>query len=527
MKTLQSVLFCFFLMPLVAFAQNEKIEQLKNEVRASAGAVRAQKLIQLADAAIAANNYELAEDSAEEAEKFADKAKAAELRAIAYNREGKAMLLMGKKRAAGRFESSLEILKKTGSTNRTLALDNLEQLKRLATANGRDKELARINEAIARLSGGGEMPAANVATAPAAGSSAATALEGPVTKNELKQELTALRKQLETNQKVYNEAQIRQLEESKVLRTQLAQKEEEIDLMNEAQMRSAMLLMQQRYMLDSLGYRSNLDSLALLNTNLALGEAESKRNMYLSGLLAMLILVGLVFYGLIRARQHARILAEKNSVIREEQERSESLLLNILPKLVADELKSTGHTKARYIEDVSVLFADFVGFSAIAEKLNPSDLVKELDTCFKAFDDIIAKHNLEKIKTIGDAYMCAGGLPNGGGSNIVNMVRAARDMQNWLLVWNAERERIGLPRFDARIGIHNGPVVAGVVGSKKFAFDIWGDTVNIASRVEQAGEGGKVNLSGTAYQAVKDHFKGEYRGKIPVKNRGEIDMYFV
>ena len=153
--------------------------------------------------------------------------------------------------------------------------------------------------------------------------------------------------------------------------------------------------------------------------------------------------------------------------------------------------------------------------------------MSELDTAFRAFDSIIAKYNLEKIKTIGDAYMCAGGLPNGGGSQLRDMVNAAREMQQWLTEWNEQKHAEGLPRFEARIGIHRGPVVAGVVGSKKFAFDIWGDTVNIAARVEQAGEGGKINISGNVYEIVKNYVPCKYRGKIAAKNKGEIDMYFV
>jgi class 3 adenylate cyclase len=239
------------------------------------------------------------------------------------------------------------------------------------------------------------------------------------------------------------------------------------------------------------------------------------------------LLFGGATFNLIRARQNARVLTEKNQIIREEQERSENLLLNILPALVADELKKQGHADARYFEEVSVLFADFVGFSTIAEKLSPQQLVSELDTCFKAFDEIIARHGLEKIKTIGDAYMCAGGLPNGGGAQLRDMVQAAKEMQAWLARWNAGRDQQGLPRFDARIGIHAGPVVAGVVGSKKFAFDIWGDTVNIAARVEAAGEGGKINISGDVHELIKMDFPCTYRGKIAVKNKGEIDMYFV
>jgi hypothetical protein len=241
----------------------------------------------------------------------------------------------------------------------------------------------------------------------------------------------------------------------------------------------------------------------------------------------LLLLAAGASWSYVRARQNAAVLQEKNIIIREEQQRSENLLLNILPSLVADELKAKGRTNARYFEDVSVLFADFVGFSRIAEVLSPQQLVNELDTCFQAFDDIINKYGLEKIKTIGDAYMCAGGLPDGGGSMLRNMVLAAKEMQMWLFEWNATRDKLGQPRFDARIGIHRGPVVAGVVGSKKFAFDIWGDTVNIAARVEQAGEGGKINISGEAFLLVQEYFPCQYRGKIAVKNKGEIDMYYV
>ncbi len=297
--------------------------------------------------------------------------------------------------------------------------------------------------------------------------------------------------------------------------------------MTDSQMKSAMLLMQQRTLLDSMSYRSNLDSLSLLNSDLALSEARSQRRFYWGAIVALLLLAAGSLYFFVRARQNGRIMQEKNTIIREEQQRSESLLLNILPALVAEELKQQGRTHARLYEDVSVLFADFVGFSRIAEVLSPQQLVTELDTCFKSFDQIISKYNLEKIKTIGDAYMCAGGLPNGGGAQLRDIVNAARDMQSWLHVWNITRDQQGLPRFDARIGIHSGPVVAGVVGSRKFAFDIWGDTVNIAARVEQAGEGGKINISGTAYQVIKSQFNCEYRGKIAAKNKGEIDMYYV
>jgi class 3 adenylate cyclase len=356
-----------------------------------------------------------------------------------------------------------------------------------------------------------------------------------VTRQELREEIKALQQEIArqqtrntpntgtgTNQAEYER-------KTQELQAQLAAREAQIDQMTEEQMKTSMLLMQQRYMLDSVVYRNSLDSLSVENWNLALREAESSRKFYIAAIAGLLLLAGGSLFSFIRAKQYGKVLEEKNKTIREEQQRSENLLLNILPSLVADELKKNGRTNARYFEDVSVLFADFVGFSKIAEKLQPQELVTELDTAFKAFDEIIARYNLEKIKTIGDAYMCAGGLVPGSrdGNQIRDMVSAAREMQAWLTVWNKEREANGQPRFDARIGIHRGPVVAGVVGSKKFAFDIWGDTVNIAARVEQASLGGKINISGEAYEVVKNFTPCQYRGKISVKNRGEIDMYFV
>ena len=220
-------------------------------------------------------------------------------------------------------------------------------------------------------------------------------------------------------------------------------------------------------------------------------------------------------------------IEEQSAELKLDKEKIDKLLLNILPAAVARELKDQGRVRPVFFPSATIAFTDFVGFTDIAEKLTPDRLVWELHELFSRFDRIMDKYGLEKLKTIGDAYMCAGGLPDGGGSMLRNMVLAAKEMQMWLFEWNATRDKLGQPRFDARIGIHRGPVVAGVVGSKKFAFDIWGDTVNIAARVEQAGEGGKINISGEAFHLVKEYFPCQYRGKIAVKNKGEIDMYYV
>ena len=218
---------------------------------------------------------------------------------------------------------------------------------------------------------------------------------------------------------------------------------------------------------------------------------------------------------------------ERTGEVNRQKEQIEQLLLNILPAETAEELKATGTSKARSYELVTVLFADIKDFTKIGESLSPEELVAEIDFYFRNFDSILTRYEIEKIKTIGDAYLCAGGLPNPNTSNPVDVVRAALEMQEFVQTMKEERLASGSPFFEIRIGIHSGPVVAGIVGHKKFAYDIWGDTVNTASRMESCSEVGKVNVSGTTYELIKDQFACTHRGKLEAKNKGEIDMYFV
>lgn len=213
--------------------------------------------------------------------------------------------------------------------------------------------------------------------------------------------------------------------------------------------------------------------------------------------------------------------------IEEEQEKSEILLLNILPFEIARQLKSKGKAKPRHYRMVSVLFADFKGFSNLSRGLLPKDLVSILDSNFVKFDEIVQNNYLEKIKTIGDAYMCAGGLPLSNKSNPINAVLAGMEIQKYMNKLNDEKVLNNEPVWELRVGIHTGEVVAGVVGKYKFAYDIWGTTVNIASRMESAGQVGMVNISETTYEYVRDYFECVYRGKVEARNIGKIDMYFV
>ncbi len=210
-----------------------------------------------------------------------------------------------------------------------------------------------------------------------------------------------------------------------------------------------------------------------------------------------------------------------------ERKRSEDLLLNILPAEIAAELKQFGKSYARKHDEVTILFADIKGFSEIAENLSADELVTQLDECFRAFDKIVEKHGLEKIKTVGDAYVCACGLPRPVADHAIKTIKAAVDMLAFINGFAMTKKIQDLPAFEFRLGIHTGPVVTGVVGLKKFTYDIWGDAVNIAARMEQHGESGRINISNTTYQLVKDHIKCEHRGKLEVKGKGMIDMYFV
>lgn len=245
-------------------------------------------------------------------------------------------------------------------------------------------------------------------------------------------------------------------------------------------------------------------------------EVKRQRNIRNS---AFLGLAGLLLFSVI-------VLNQRNKIAKSKKQ-SEELLLNILPDEVAKELKANGSIQAKQFDEVTVMFTDFKGFTQISEKLTPSELVAEIHTCFKAFDNIIEKHNIEKIKTIGDAYMCAGGLPVTNTTNAVDVVNAAIEIQQFMQQHLQQRQKENKPIFEIRIGVHTGPVVAGIVGVKKFAYDIWGDTVNTASRMESSGEAGKINISETTYSRIKDKFSFTHRGKISAKGKGDMNMYFV
>lgn len=263
----------------------------------------------------------------------------------------------------------------------------------------------------------------------------------------------------------------------------------------------------------------------LLTKDQELKELTIKRQKLLRNAIAITgVLILFLALGMLSRYRYVR---RTKKIIEDEKDRSDKLLLNILPEETAEELKEKGTATPKYYDMVTVLFTDFKGFTRIAEQLSPRELVAELDFCFHAFDKIIDKHNIEKIKTIGDAYMCAGGIPVANTSNPVDVVKAGLEISEFMEKLKRQKNARGEDSWELRIGIHTGPVIAGVVGKNKFAYDIWGDAVNLASRMESSGIPGKVNISGSTYKLVKEEFSCVHRGMIEAKNKGEVDMYIV
>lgn len=245
--------------------------------------------------------------------------------------------------------------------------------------------------------------------------------------------------------------------------------------------------------------------------------AQRRQRIYYIGGIALLTLLSFFIFRNYKNQQ------KSNHIIRLEKQKSDNLLRNILPDEVAEELKVKGEAVARQYDAVTVLFTDFVDFTKASENRSPQQLVSELHTCFKAFDEIMERYGIEKIKTIGDAYMAVSGLPMPDTQHARKAALAALDIQQYM----EERQQALPGTFEIRIGLSSGPVVAGIVGVKKFAYDIWGDTVNTAARMESSSEPGKINISGTTYALLQGQFRCVHRGKVDAKNKGEVDMYFL
>lgn len=524
------------------FSQKEKIKELEATLGQKNGVEFITDANTLSDLYYAEGMYDKAEMRAEDAYEKAKEIGGNGQMALALNKLAKATMKIanGKKaylnRAYKNFEESNEY-----TSDNELRIDNLENMKTLAAMLSRPKDVKKAVYLLAVIRGENPAPIEEDERTGLFNNRKKRALEEYQKVQAEKQNLATQKETLTDELSELSEEQESMRRQQETLINLLEIKESAIIDMSEEQMKKELLLSEQERLLDSLTFINILDSLELSQKemkvqqqNLELKEQmaelqlqKSQRNLILAFAGIFVIAAAGLFHRYHVMKGHNMVLAEKNKIIQEERERSEELLLNILPKAVAEELKLSGGAETQHYENATVMFVDFKGFSKISKLLTPAQLVSDLDYAFRNFDAIIGKYGLEKIKTIGDAYMCAGGLPNEDKSHPVNVIKAAIEMQAFLNKWNAEKANNNEPIFEARIGIHTGPLVAGVVGSKKFAYDIWGDTVNVASRMETSCEVGKVNISNATFERVKNNFKCEYRGKVPAKNVGEVEMYYV
>jgi adenylate cyclase len=329
-----------------------------------------------------------------------------------------------------------------------------------------------------------------------------------------------LAKQQEVDQAKIREQGLQALQDRQKLRLAVQQRDAERQNRVILDLRQREIIERAQAMADS---ASQAQEVKILRSEKELADFELSQqaifNRFATGVgILLLVIAGLLGGGWWFGRQTNRRLAE-------ERGKSDRLLLNILPGEVAQELKSHGYATPRHYPSVTIVFTDFANFTLLSSQLSPEKLIEELDDCFLAFDEISDRHGLEKIKTIGDAFMCAGGLPVPNETHPRDAVQAALAMFEWLE--ERRRSKTGATFLEMRVGIHTGPVVAGVVGKNKFAYDIWGDAVNLAARLEEHGEPGRINISRATYEAVKDQFECTFRGEKEVHNKGKVEMYFV
>jgi class 3 adenylate cyclase len=365
--------------------------------------------------------------------------------------------------------------------------------------------------------------------------------QGEKIKQEMKVDFSKKESQHQLKEKLSKEKLAKTNQELKIKEQQLALSLKEKELQAMALLKEKAEKNEKERLLQITQKEKDLQAaqLAILSKDKALKEAQilhqnkeisfknTMRILYWLGILLLSVSLFFIYRNYKNQKISLRRLNISNHKLNREKFKTEELLHNILPIEVANELKANGTSEAKLYEHVTVIFTDFVNFSGISETLGPKELVSEIDQCFKAFDAIIQKHNLEKIKTIGDAYLAVAGLPNANENHAFAAIQAAKDLLEYMENSNSVFGVHSKHKAGIRIGIHSGAVVAGIVGVKKFAYDIWGDTVNTAARMEQNSEPGKINVSNSTYELVKNKFEFESRGKIPAKNKGMIEMYFL
>jgi class 3 adenylate cyclase len=532
MRYLTALVFFFLSLQWLSAQSVGELEAKFN--RSTSKTERMNYAYQIAEKSLAANNSRKASDFAMRANQLAvevgDKRREADAAILAAEAEFR---LRNYKEASGRFNRAWNTARNYGF--RDLALTSSEKLQDIAVKQNNLKEALKWStETVKYLkeSGGGVR----------GGGESLRKLENQLAAAEadnrsLREQLAAATGQSQVLQNTY-QSQLKEVEQ----KTQMVLSEKDAALSQASQ--SALKAdsaarvysirvknLTEDQMIDSIVKAQQEREIQEKKTRLAEAELLREQSENMRNVLALVVVfvffLAVLFYARFRAKKRmANELSQKNALIEEEQKRSNNLLLNILPPAIAEELKTRNKVAARKYDQATVMFIDFKGFTNVAEKLSPERLVEELDLCFSNFDHIISKYRIEKIKTVGDAYICASGLSDQNASPS-DMVKAALEMQDFLLGLKAERLSQGLPYFDARVGIHTGPVVAGVVGAKKFAYDIWGDTVNTAARLEEECETGRVNVSEDTYWLAKYEFEWQHRGKIAAKNKGMMDMYYV
>lgn len=502
----------------------QSIPELEEAVRQSAGYDQFKHLIDLSDAYFSNGEFSRSADAADKAATLSNTFQNFNYTAEALYRKGRAQSKMdarSKNLAIQNLEKSARLAGLKGNT--ALQKAGIELLIALAIEKGKTKEIARYQEMLGRPASeeGSSLVKPLPPPPPMIHSSEATVIKEKL--NELSEELSLQKKERDSLSK-----------ERQLLTQTINLQQKAIENMNEAQAKAQLTLEYQKRLVDSLTFEKELDSMQLANNFVILKQKQSElklknsqRNLFLaSAALILLLAIGL-YLRYRNIKTQSLVLEEKNRMIQEERQRAENLLLNILPAAIAEELKLQGRAQARRFDQATVMFSDFKNFTAIAERLTPEELVRELDYCFKGFDQIISKYGLEKIKTIGDAYMVVGGLPDPDPAHPSKVINAAIEILRFLEDYQRERRKKNLPFFEARVGIHTGPLVAGVVGDKKFAYDVWGDTVNVAARMESVSEPGRINISAETFKLIQQEFNCVHRGKIQVKNKGEVEMYFV
>lgn len=504
-----------FLLPLIIFARNdEKITQLEESLEGMKGKRYAKQCVKLSRLYFTGLNYDRAYEVAKMGYEEAKRKRMDDYQGICLNQAARVMIdknptnLNDLERARQDLKKSKDILADTDLNK--IQMDNNNLLKRLERRQqeiinpGQEKSgIEEIKEGISSI----------------------------FNRNTNDKE-DSNKKDNITNSRDYSEM------DKDYLLNQLASQKQAIALLSSEQLQQRYLLLEQGRLLDSMNLSSFLDSLELDNKQFEIRSKEleikeqqselelekSKKRAFL-GLLALILVVALgLLFSVYNARKFNKTLKNKNQEIQLEKQKADNLLLNILPAEIAKELKEKGKSDAQLFPEATIVFTDFKDFTKVAERLSPADLVNELNVCFKAFDAIVAKYGIEKIKTIGDAYMAVGGL-NGDANSAKNVILAAMEMQDFILNRRSEDPS----SFEMRVGVNSGPVVAGIVGDRKFQYDIWGDSVNTAARMESSGKEGKINISDTTYERVKNssNLKFESRGAIAAKNKGNIEMYFV